>query len=115
MPRPISYAVFCLKKKNENKIGIYGHSQGGMIAPLVASRTKVAFVISGAGHAVPLYEGEINSITNQVRARGVSGSDLAEATDFIKMRVNVARTGQGWEQFNSAMEKAREKNWFRAI
>ena len=103
------------KEIDANKIGIYGHSQGGMIAPLVASRTKVAFVISGAGHAVPLYEGEINSITNQVRARGVSGSDLAEATDFIKMRVNVARTGQGWEQFNSAMAKAREKNWFRAI
>ena len=104
------------KEIDAKKIGIYGHSQGGMIAPLVASRTKdVSFVISGAGHALPLYEGEVNSITNQVRARGISGNDLVEATDFIKMRVNVARTGQGWEQFDAAMEKARDKNWFRAM
>ncbi len=104
------------KEIDATRIGIYGHSQGGMIAPLVASRTNdVAFLISGAGHAVPLYQGEINSIRNQVRARGISGNDLAEATDFIKMWVNVARTGQGWEQFDAAMEKAREKNWFRAI
>jgi hypothetical protein len=64
-------------KTDRRANGIYGHSQGGMIAPLVASRSPdVAFVISGAGHAVPLYEGEINSIANQVRARGVTGSDL---------------------------------------
>ena len=104
------------KEIDATKIGIYGHSQGGMIAPLVASRIKdVAFVISSAGHALPLYEGEINSITNQVRARGISGNDLAEATDFIKMWHNVARTGEGWEQFDAAMEKARATNWFRAI
>jgi pimeloyl-ACP methyl ester carboxylesterase len=98
------------------KIGIYGHSQGGMIAPLVASRSRdVAFVISGAGHAVPLYEGEINSITNQIHARGVQGKDLEEATDFIKMWVNVARTGQGWPEFDAAIAKARDKRWFSAM
>src|SRR2546428_2002560 len=51
------------KEIDATRIGIYGHSQGGMIAPLVASRTNdVAFLISGVGHAVPLYQGEINSI-----------------------------------------------------
>ncbi len=53
------------KEINARKIGIYGHSQGGMIAPLVASRSKdVAFVVSGAGSAVPLHEAEAGSITN---------------------------------------------------
>jgi pimeloyl-ACP methyl ester carboxylesterase len=101
---------------NPRKIGIYGHSQGGMIAPLVAARSQdVAFVISGAGHAVPLYEGEVNSITNQVRARGVTGSDLQEATQFIKLWVNVARTGQSWPTFEAAIAKARDKPWFSAM
>ncbi|CAN5542092.1 alpha/beta fold hydrolase [soil metagenome] len=101
------------KEINAKQIGIYGHSQGGMIAPLVASRSKdVAFVISGAGSAVPLYEAEVNSITNQVRAQGISGNELAEATVFIKMFVNVLRTGQGREELDAAIEKARNTRWY---
>jgi len=101
------------KEINPRQVGLYGHSQGGMIAPLIASRSKdVAFIISGAGSAVPVYESEINSITNQVRAKGISGNDLAEATEFIKLWVNVMRTGQGWEQFETAIEKTRGMKWF---
>ena len=101
------------KEINPKQIGLYGHSQGGMIAPLIASLSKdVAFIISGAGSAVPVYESEINSITSQVRSQGISGSELAEAIEFIKMWVNVMRTGQGWEQFDSAIEKTRGANWF---
>lgn len=98
---------------NPKQIGLYGHSQGGMIAPLTASRSRdVAFIISGAGSAVPVYESEINSVTNQVRVKGISGDELAEATEFVKMWVNVMRTGQGWEQFDSAIEKVRGTKWF---
>ena len=101
------------KEINGRKVGIYGHSQGGMIAPMVASHSKdVAFVISGAGSAVPLHEAEVNSIVNQVRAKGVSGNELAEATVFIKMFVNILRTGQGWEQFETATEKVRNTKWY---
>jgi pimeloyl-ACP methyl ester carboxylesterase len=98
---------------NPKQIGLYGHSQGGMIAPLTASRSKdVAFIISGAGSAVPVYQSEINSITNQVRAQGISGNELVEATEFIKLWVNLMRTGQGWEQFDRATERARGTKWF---
>ena len=108
--------IHFLQQRNEIKpreIGLYGHSQGGMIAPLIASRSSdVAFIISGAGSAVPVYESEINSVTSQIRAKGISGKDLAEATEFIKLWVNVMRTGQGWEQFDKAVEKVRETKWF---
>jgi pimeloyl-ACP methyl ester carboxylesterase len=101
------------KEINPKQIGLYGHSQGGMIAPLIASQSEdVAFIISGAGSAVPVYESEINSVTSQIRAKGISGSDLSEATEFIKIWINVMRRGEGWEQFDKAVEKAREKKWF---
>ena len=101
------------KEINPRKIGIYGHSQGGMIAPLIASRSKdVAFIIGGAGSAVPVYESEVNSLTNQIRAKGISGNELAEAIEFIKMEVNVSRTGQSWELFDAATEKARNAKWY---
>jgi pimeloyl-ACP methyl ester carboxylesterase len=101
------------KEINSRKIGIYGHSQGGMIGPLVASRSKdVAFVISGAGSAVPLYESEINSLVNQIHAQGISGNELTEATAFIKMLVDVLRSGNGWERFDAATEKVRNTRWY---
>lgn len=106
------------KEINPKQIGLYGHSQGGMIAPLIASRSKdVAFIISGAGSAVPVYESDINSVTNQVRAKGITGNDLAEATEFIKLYVAAMRTGQGWgwEPFEKAVEQVREKKWFPMV
>src|SRR5438105_4679639 len=100
------------KEINPRKIGIYGHSQGGSIAPLVAARSRdVAFVISGAGGGVPMYEAEINSLTNQIRAKGVTGDDLAEATAFIQIFISVARTGEGWAQLDTAIAKARDTKW----
>ena len=101
------------KRINAKKIGVYGHSQGGMLGPLVASRSKdVSFVISGAGSAGPVYESEINSVTNQVRAKGISGKELADATEFIKMWISVMRTGQGHTELDRAIEKVRDKNWY---
>ena len=101
------------KEINIGKIGIYGHSQGGMIAPLIASRSKdVAFVISGAGSAVPLYIAEENSITNQVRSQGIAGNELTDAIAFIKLLIGVLRTGEGWEQFDAASDKARTTKWY---
>ncbi|HEY5884097.1 MAG TPA: alpha/beta fold hydrolase [Pyrinomonadaceae bacterium] len=101
------------KEINPKHIGLYGHSQGGMLVPLIASRSRdVAFAISGAGSAVPVYESEINSVTSQIRAKGIEGAELAEASEFIKLWINVMRTGQGWEQFDPAVEKARGTKWF---
>ena len=98
---------------NPKKIGVYGHSQGGMLGPLVASlSTDVSFLISAAGSAVPVYESEINSVTNQVRAKGISGKELDQATEFIKMWINVMRTGQGHEELDRAVEKVRHTKWF---
>lgn len=101
------------KEIDSRKIGIYGHSRGGMIARLVASRSKDAvFVISGAGSAVPLREAEAGSITNQIRAKGISGNELAEATIFIKMFIDVLRTGESWDEFDAATEKVRNTKWY---
>ncbi|MCW4470552.1 alpha/beta hydrolase [Flavobacterium sp. MFBS3-15] len=42
------------KEINKNKIGVLGHSEGGIIAPLVASQhPDVAFVVMLAGVAIP--------------------------------------------------------------
>jgi pimeloyl-ACP methyl ester carboxylesterase len=52
----ISAAVDFLMKNPEIKadgIGLIGHSEGGIIAPIVASQKKVAFIVSLAGTGIP--------------------------------------------------------------
>jgi pimeloyl-ACP methyl ester carboxylesterase len=45
------------KEINPAQIGLIGHSEGGMIAPMVASRSKdIAFIVSLAGPGVPCDE-----------------------------------------------------------
>jgi pimeloyl-ACP methyl ester carboxylesterase len=42
------------KEVNKNKIGVIGHSEGGLIAPMVYSKwNKLAFIISLAGTGIP--------------------------------------------------------------
>jgi len=101
---------------NPNEVGIYGQSQGGSLGPLVASRSKdVAFVIAAAGSGVPMYQAEINSLTNQEKENGVAGQDLSAATEYIKMFVNVARTGAGHERLDDATAKAGNAKWLKFL
>lgn len=53
----INSAVEFLAKKGYKNIGLIGHSEGGIIAPMVASQNKkVKFVISMAGPGIPTDE-----------------------------------------------------------
>lgn len=95
------------------RLGIYGHSQGGMIAPLLASRSKrVSFVIGGAGSAVPLHQAEVNSIVNQIRAQGIEGEELAAARRFIARLVAILRTGEDWPGFEAETARVKSERWY---
>ncbi|HBB91325.1 MAG: hypothetical protein A2X22_02635 [Bacteroidetes bacterium GWF2_49_14] len=71
------------KEINPEKIGLIGHSEGGMIAPLVASRSKdVAFIVMMAGTGMrgssllPL-QSELIS-----KAAGIPEADLAKGKEI---------------------------------
>ena len=97
-------------------VGTLGHSQGGTIAPLIASRSSdVAFVISEASAAVPMWVSEVHSLRTQVVAKGVSGADLAQADTVINLFVGYARTGEGWESLVAAVERGKGTEWYRLL
>jgi uncharacterized protein len=67
------------KEINKNKIGLIGHSEGGMIAPMVASRSKnVAFVVLLAGSG--LYGADLLALQSAYlsRASGMDEKQIAE-------------------------------------
>ncbi len=65
---------------NADRIGLIGHSEGGLIAPMIASRNEdVAFIVLMAGTGVPgdkILEEQARLI---LEATGVRGEDLEKA------------------------------------
>jgi len=58
------------------RIGIYGHSQGGLIAPLAVTRsTGLSFLIAGGTYGGDVYEQDLYRVENALKSSGLSEAD----------------------------------------
>jgi pimeloyl-ACP methyl ester carboxylesterase len=99
------------KEIDRKQIGLWGVSQGGWVAPLVASRPPkdVAFIILHAGAAVtPARQGLLN-VGAEMRAYGFPDGEIKEAIAYYKLNDDVTRTGKGWERLQEAYKKAKAR------
>lgn len=82
------------------RIGVWGTSEGGMLATQVAARSKdIAFAINSSGFMEPLWETLRYQVGAILRDAGVSKEGIERQAAFVDLWLSVARTGQGWEQF----------------
>ena len=97
---------------NPKQIGLIGSSQGGWIAPLVASQSKdVAFVVSLSAAGVPHAEQEKYDQVNRLRAQGASEDAIKKADDFLELQFAAVRNRAGWEKLQAALPAARGQIW----
>jgi fermentation-respiration switch protein FrsA (DUF1100 family) len=80
--------VAYLRSRHEvdaKKIGLVGHSEGGMIAPMVAARnTAVAFIVLMAGPGVPGEDILLAQNTLLAQAAGVPEEQITQNTALLK-------------------------------
>ena len=70
---------------NTKQIGLIGHSEGGMIAPLASVRSKdVAFIVMLAGTGQTGEEVLLSQITAILKASGAASEDIAQKVDLQK-------------------------------
>lgn len=75
------------------RIGLVGHSEGGLVAPLAASQSAdVAFVVMLAGPGVPGPEILIAQSELIARAEGVPEEKVKQQVDSLRRVLEVART-----------------------
>lgn len=95
-----------------NKIGLLGHSEGGLIAPMVAARNKlVAFMILMAGPGIEITE--LMALQNEMvfKSAGIS----QQAIDaYIPLYKNLMKSIISFDEKQKAIEKSKEitKAWF---
>lgn len=104
---------FLLKQKgvDKTKIGIIGHSEGGIIAPIVASRNKaVSFIILMAGPSVPgsviipdqqdliltASEEKADNITKQVKLNKLIVNYVAQNSEAQDLNQKLSDLIEGW-------------------
>lgn len=81
------------------RIGLLGHSEGGLVAPLAASRSAdVAFIILLSGPAVTGERIMLAQAELIMRAGGASDEQVRHNMEIQKRIFGAVRTGQGWDE-----------------
>jgi pimeloyl-ACP methyl ester carboxylesterase len=101
---------------NPQQIGVWGLSQGGWLGPLAASKSKdIAFVIAVSGPGVSPGEQMVFYYGSQLRERGFSDREVAEASDVRRKVWHLLSTGDGYDAASAALDRAKARPWFDAI
>lgn len=107
------FAVEFLKKRKDiNRIGIIGHSEGGVIAPMVAVKSDdVDFIILLAGTGLPgdqilLLQTELIS-----KANGISEEDIQDILSISRKTYNIILTEHDSVEANKKLRDLFEKTY----
>jgi pimeloyl-ACP methyl ester carboxylesterase len=99
------------------RIGFQGTSQGGWIAPLAATRTKVDFVIVDFGLAGSVAEEHRDQVVLELSRDGYSTGDLAAAAQVADATSAIAATHfrSGFDRLEELRSRYRAEPWFKKI
>jgi hypothetical protein len=94
----------------DDRVGLVGLSQGGFVAPLVASLGEVAWVVDVSGAAVTLAEQIRHEMENTARRAGLSPEGIAAVLEIQRLAEQYVETG-AWDPYAEALEAAEGKPW----
>lgn len=123
LSRDASRALEYLRSRDEidsDKVGLFGISQGGWIAPLVAVRSQhAAFAILLGGPAVSIWDQELDRVEYSMRAGSLgenepdsfSESQIEDALAHTRLAFDVAQHPDRWSQWEASAKNARTAPW----
>ena len=104
------------KDVRRDRVGVWGHSQGGMVAPLAASLSdEVAFVIEVAGWQGPAWQQDLARVEAELRADGFPEADVKKAVAFARMRMDLIRGTGPFEDLDKAHNGVKTLPWFEYV
>jgi pimeloyl-ACP methyl ester carboxylesterase len=87
-----------------DRVGIWGHSQGGWVGPLAASQTRdLAILIVNSGPAITFHEQDLYGIEHTLRADGASDEEIANALQWLRRVHDAANRGAPYSEVASQL------------
>ena len=102
----VEAAVEVLRSRDDidaASIGLVGHSEGGIVAPVVANRTSVAFVALLAAPVLPLGESLVAQQVALFEESGATAEEIDGYRVLLESVLEAATTGQGWDEAEAAI------------
>ena len=102
----VEAAIDVLRSRSDiaaDNIGLVGHSEGGIVAPVVANRTSVAFVVLLAAPAGPAEELLVAQGVTLLEESGATAEELEQFQAFQQLAFSAVATGQGWGEVEAAL------------
>lgn len=97
---------------NPKQIGLFGFSNSAWTVSLAASRSDdVAFLILQSLSGVLPWKQDVFRAETQLRVDNFPASEVKQGSDFMRLKFETARTGNGWEQIQQIMRKAGNARW----
>lgn len=110
-------AVNLLKTRKDirgDRIGLWGISQGGWVAPIAAAQSPdVAFIIGVSAPGVSYAELSLYAVANRLRGRGFSETEVSEALTALRKVDDFVRRGDDPAGTGAMLNEAQSKRWFR--
>lgn len=99
---------------DKNKIGLYGHSQGGWVVPLAISKSPadISFAILSAANCVSPLDQHMYNGRRVLTFRGADSSTIAEVEAFRRSKYAASLGRISKEKFyNEILPAAQKKEW----
>jgi dipeptidyl aminopeptidase/acylaminoacyl peptidase len=97
------------------RVGIYGHSQGGTIAPLVGVQSgDLRFVIASAAGGIDPADVETYSVENSVGMAKLRPAERDDVRSYVHALMDVAYRGQNRAPLDAMAAKFKNRDWYFA-
>jgi len=98
-----------------SRVGMYGHSQGGTIAPMVAARVRdLRFVIASAAGGIAPADVEEYSVANSIGIAQLSPDERFDAQSYVHALIDVAYGDGDRARFDAMAAKFENREWYFA-
>ncbi len=99
------------------RIGYFGGSEGGWVAPLAATRAPVDFIIVGYGLAFSVIDEDQQEVALEMRLKGHSPEEIAKAQEVAAAAEAVFESGftKGLEHFDAVRAKYHNESWYKDV
>ncbi|HST11223.1 MAG TPA: alpha/beta fold hydrolase [Terriglobales bacterium] len=97
------------------RIGLHGHSEGGIVAPLAAVRapSKVAFLVAEDTVAGLVHDQDVYRVSHQIRQAGFTDAQVERALEVYKLMVEVLRGVKPRHELEVAGQSVRNEDWYQ--
>ncbi|MBI2213487.1 MAG: alpha/beta fold hydrolase [Acidobacteria bacterium] len=118
LARDAATAVRFLRSRAEadpQRVGLLGFSEGAWVAGIAASHMPhdVAFLILLSGGGVSPSQQERYRVRAEMEAAGFNDATIADASRYMDLKFQVARTGTDWSRYARRARSMRRSPWMR--